>query len=139
MKIEDRTGVFGAGTQIICVCETEGESKLVDLLGKPNSQVEGELRLSDGHGVFYIILRPKPEQGAEQTISCEEKCESCSTNRMIAQIEKADFQCVNGKLKTFRGFIALKKRIRDYAKEIERLRAVIREIKEQAVKCLTGK
>lgn len=61
MKVEDRTGVFGSGKQIICVCEYEEESKIVDILGKPGAKVEGELRLSDGHGEFYIVLRPRAD------------------------------------------------------------------------------
>jgi len=63
MRVEDRTGIMGAGIQIICVCENEEESKIMDLLGKPDAKVEGELRLSDGYGEFYIILRPSVKKG----------------------------------------------------------------------------
>lgn len=59
MKVEDRTGVMDAGKQIVCICENEHESKILDILGKPDAKVEGELKLSDGYGEFYIILRPK--------------------------------------------------------------------------------
>lgn len=61
MKVLDRTGVFGAGNQIIMVCETDEESRTVDILGKPGSKVKGELRLSDGHGEFYILLKPSDD------------------------------------------------------------------------------
>lgn len=59
MRIEDLTGIMDAGKQIICVCESEAESKIVDLLGKLGAKVEGELCLADGYGQFYILLRPK--------------------------------------------------------------------------------
>ena len=58
MRVEDRTGIMDAGKQIICVCEDEVDSEIVDILGKPGAKVEGELCLSDGYGEFYIILRP---------------------------------------------------------------------------------
>ena len=58
MRVEDRTGVFGAGTQIIIFCESEAEAEILDLLGKPGDKVQGELRLSDGYGVFYVLLKP---------------------------------------------------------------------------------
>ena len=58
MRVEDRTGIMDAGKQIICVCEGEVENKIVDILGKPGSKVEGELCLSDGYGEFYILLKP---------------------------------------------------------------------------------
>lgn len=64
MRVEDRSKIMDAGTQIICICEDEEESKIVDLLGKPNSKVTGELRLSDDYGEFYIRLEPqiRPKQ-----------------------------------------------------------------------------
>ena len=63
MKVENRSRVMDAGTQIICVCENETESRIVDLLGKPGSKVKGELHLSDGYGEFYIRLSPDSEKG----------------------------------------------------------------------------
>lgn len=59
MRVEDRTGVMDAGTQIVCICEGEEESQLVDLLGKPGSLIQGQLCLSDGYGEFYIRLEPR--------------------------------------------------------------------------------
>ena len=59
MRVEDRTGIMDAGKQIICVCETEAESTIVDHLGKPGDKVKGELCLSDGYGEFYIRLEPQ--------------------------------------------------------------------------------
>jgi hypothetical protein len=37
----------------------EAESKLIDLAGQPGTRVEGEIRLADGYGEHYILLRPK--------------------------------------------------------------------------------
>lgn len=59
MKVEDRSGILDAGTQIVCICETEEESVIMDLLGPPDTKVHGELRLSDGYGEFYIRLEPE--------------------------------------------------------------------------------
>jgi len=59
MRVENRTKSYkDANVQIICICENEEESKIVDLLGKPESKVTGELHLSDGYGEFYILLKP---------------------------------------------------------------------------------
>ena len=63
MRVEDRTGVMDAGKQIICICEGEYESQIVDLLGKPGGKVQGELHLSDGYGEFYIRLEPLSSGG----------------------------------------------------------------------------
>ena len=62
MRVEDRTGVMkdeeDKNPNIICICEDEAESQIVDLLGKPGSKVFGELHLADGYGEFYIRLEP---------------------------------------------------------------------------------
>ncbi|NIP51474.1 MAG: hypothetical protein GWN94_10535 [Phycisphaerae bacterium] len=63
MRVEDRTGVMRERDDktptIILICEDEAESRIVDLLGDPGQAVTGELRLSDGHGEFYIRLEPE--------------------------------------------------------------------------------
>ena len=64
MRVEDRTGVMCQAEKerktprIICICEDERESKLVDKLGKIGGKVVGELCLADGYGEFYIRLEP---------------------------------------------------------------------------------
>jgi len=61
MRVENRSDIdiTGGGPRIICICENEAEAKLVDLLGKPGTNVEGKLDLADGYGQFYISLKPK--------------------------------------------------------------------------------
>jgi len=66
MRVEDRTGIMDAGKQIICVCEGELESKILDVLGKPGSKVKGELCLSDGYGEFYVLLKPVRKRKAKK-------------------------------------------------------------------------
>ena len=62
VRVEDRTGVMKPADDktpnIICICEDEAESKIVDLLGKVGARVQGELHLADGYGEFYIRLEP---------------------------------------------------------------------------------
>lgn len=61
MRVEDRTGVMQGKKvtpRIICICEDEDESKLIDKLGKIGGKVVGELCLADGYGEFYIDLKP---------------------------------------------------------------------------------
>lgn len=58
MLIEDRSNIMDSGTQVVLICENQDESKILDLLGTPNSKVKGELRLSDGYGEFYVRLEP---------------------------------------------------------------------------------
>ena len=70
MRVENRSGIMDADTQIICICENETESKIVDLLGKPDDKIKGELRLSDGYGEFYILLKPKSDPVSTPPIVC---------------------------------------------------------------------
>ena len=61
MKVERRK-VFGSEF-IILVCESERETALIDTLGydfakNESCPVNGEIRLADGYGECYILLRP---------------------------------------------------------------------------------
>ena len=63
MQVLDRSGVMDAGVQVALVCETQGESAILDSLGKPGDRVCGELRVSDGYGQFYILIKPIEKGG----------------------------------------------------------------------------
>lgn len=44
---------------LILIPESEDESRLIDLLGQPESFVQGQIRLADGYGDHYILLQPR--------------------------------------------------------------------------------
>lgn len=62
MRLEKRTFDKGKTYEIIAITESEKESQMIDLLGNDFTDrtfipIKGEIRLSDGFGEHYILLR----------------------------------------------------------------------------------
>ena len=71
MRIESREFKQDDGTikkSVIIICETDEESKILDIIGEPKEcgnykhDVRGELRLADGCGEFYVSLESDPHR-----------------------------------------------------------------------------
>ena len=64
MKLEARErtawvdGLLLQYHDLLLIPESEEESRLIDLLGLPDSYVQGQIRLADGYGQHYILLQP---------------------------------------------------------------------------------
>ena len=46
---------------LVLLPESVEESKIINLLGQPDTKLTGEIRLADGYGEHYILLQPVQE------------------------------------------------------------------------------
>lgn len=98
MRVEDRSGVMEnkPTPKVICICEDETESKIIDKLGKIGGKVVGVLCLADGYGEFYIDLKSASPNKREKT---NNPCTVCSNFKKCCKIcvDFKYFSTINGR------------------------------------------
>lgn len=82
MKIEIRkrwtvvNGLRLAHHDLVLLPESEHESQVIDLLGGPDSFIQGQIRLADGYGEHYVLLQPRLTISGDHPDDCREFPES---------------------------------------------------------------
>lgn len=60
MRVVNRQRISDVGDRwadVLVIAENAGDSDILDCLGKPGQKIRGQVRLADGYGEHYLLLR----------------------------------------------------------------------------------